>query len=155
MPVAEITARGGQRREVMPGAEVLDLRPAGRRGLVVRFLQGLTPTSTGAQVGAVRLPYDPGGGATRRLAFRVKRLDWRVEVQGSSAGKLTFQRSAGGGMFNAETVGYLTIPASSNEAEPVFVENVVVYSGDVMRVHVDTIGTGMEQWTAEAVLEEL
>jgi hypothetical protein len=132
--------------------------PLPDRSLIIRFLNGATPSSLGADQEIATIPYEPSDGVSI-LTFRVNRISLQIENAATSGDSIIrIQKVAADTLFpdptdpGANFIVELTLPAGDNEintniSDPLFIE--YVSSGERLRVVVDGIGLGAQYWTVQ------
>ena len=126
--------------------------PLSDHNIIIRFLNGYTPVQTGIDIEIALVPYEPSDGTTV-LEYTITRIIFQVEVAGSTASQITIERALLGQEFdNPMTLGN-TIETLSlgggvytvSSTGPFF----KIYSGERLRLNINSIGTGAQQWTVQ------
>ncbi len=132
--------------------------PLPDRTLIIRFLNGSTPVTLGADQEIATVPYEPSDGVSV-LIFLVTRITLQIENTASSGDStIRVQRVNANTAFPDPTdpaavfIAELTVPAGDtevfiNRTDPSF--DVSVSSGQRLRLVIDEIGTGAENWTVQ------
>ena len=132
--------------------------PLSDRSLIIRFLNGATPVTLGADQEIATVPYEPSDGVSI-LVFTVTRITLQIETAASSGtSTIRVQRVNADTVFPEPTdpsavfIAELSLPAGDNEvfinrSDPSF--NVTVSSGQRLRLIIDEIGVNAQYWTVQ------
>jgi hypothetical protein len=132
--------------------------PLSDRSLIIRFLNGATPVTLGADQEIATVPYEPSDGVSI-LVFTVTRITLQIETAASSGtSTIRVQRVNADAVFPEPTdpsavfIAELSLPAGDNEvfinrSDPSF--NVTVSSGQRLRLIIDEIGVNAQYWTVQ------
>lgn len=109
-----------------------------------------TPFLTGADYAEIPVPYLNDG--VTAVSWSVNRINFRVNISGSTTSSITIQKSAATGIF---TPTYVTAMSLNSSSYQTFTGSLVgVVSGDKVRFSVDTIGTA-QYWTITTEISSL
>ena len=132
--------------------------PLSDRSLIIRFLNGATPVTLGADQEIATVPFEPSDGVSV-LVFIVTRITLQIENAASSGtSTIRVQRVNANTAFpdptdpSAVFIAELSLPAGDNEvfinrSDPSF--NVSVSSGQRLRLVIDEIGVNALYWTVQ------
>jgi len=126
--------------------------PLSDHNIIIRFLNGYTPAQTGIDIEAATVPYEPSDGTTV-LEYTITRIVLQAEIAGSTSSQVTIERALNGQEFDdpmtlGNTIETLTLTSGSYQASsngPFF----KIYSGERLRLNINSIGTGAQQWTVQ------
>ena len=126
--------------------------PLSDHNIIIRFLNGYTPVQTGIDIEVATVPYEPSDGTTV-LEYTITRIVLQVEIAGSTSSQVTIERALNGQEFDdpmtlGNTIETLTLTSGSYQASsngPFF----KIYSGERLRLNINSIGTGAQQWTVQ------
>jgi len=126
--------------------------PLSDHNIIIRFLNGYTPVQTGIDIEVATVPYEPSDGTTV-LEYTITRIILQVEIAGNTSSQVTIERALNGQEFDdpmtlGNTIETLTLTSGSYESfstGPFF----KIYSGERLRLNINSIGTGAQQWTVQ------
>jgi hypothetical protein len=126
--------------------------PLSDHNIIIRFLNGYTPVQTGIDIEIALVPYEPSDGTTV-LEYTITRIIFQVEVAGSTSSQITIERALLGQEFDnpmtlGNTIETLSLGAgvyTVSSTGPFF----KIYSGERLRLNINLIGTGAQQWTVQ------
>ncbi len=126
--------------------------PLSDHNIIIRFLNGYTPSQTGIDIEVATVPYEPSDGTTV-LEYTITRIVLQAEIAGSTSSQVTIERALNGQEFDdpmtlVNTIETLTLSSGSYQVSSngPFSK---IYSGERLRLNIDSIGTGAQQWTVQ------
>ena len=126
--------------------------PLADHNIIIRFLNGYTPVQTGVDIEIALVPYEPSDGTTV-LEYTITRIVLQVEVAGSTSSQVTIERALLGQEFDdpmtvGNTIATLSLGSGIYTASSTGPFS-KVYSGERLRLNINSIGTGAQQWTVQ------
>ena len=126
--------------------------PLSDHNIIIRFLNGYTPVQTGIDIEVATVPYEPSDGTTV-LEYTITRIIFQAEIAGSTTSEVTIERALNGQEFDnpmtlGNTIVNLMLESGAYEVYstgPFF----KIYSGERLRLNINSIGTGAQQWTVQ------
>lgn len=112
---------------------------------VVVLCSAFVPGNDGPDTVEIPIPYGPNGYTP--LVWGINRLNFRVQLSGSTTSSVMFEKSTGSGIFSASLLGMVSLNSSSYETYTI--SSASVNSGEKIRFNIVNAGSA-QFWTLTA-----